>query len=472
MAGNNSGSSTKLWAGRFSMDTAQLLDLINSSIDYDIRMWRQDIAGSCAWADGLADAQIISAQDRDAIVKGLHEIGDSIESGTFEPDRALEDIHMNIEHALTVAIGDTGKRLHTGRSRNDQVCTDFRLYVRESIDGLIDELSIMISYLCDTAALHTYSLIPGYTHLQRAQPVSLGYHLMAWATSLLEDVERLLFARKMTNRSPLGSAALAGSAYPVDRDAIATALGFERPLPNGMMAVADRGFAQDTLHALSMLAVHCSRIGEEIILWNSQEFQRIALSDAWSTGSSIMPQKKNPDVAELLRGKAGRIFGAYQTLAVVQKGLSYAYNKDLQEDKEPVFDAIDNMVLMIKSMHGMLSQSEWLIPDEADVVGKGHLMATELADYLVRQGVPFRDAHEAVGKAVALAEDRKAFLADLDLADYQSLHPKFGQSLFEALQPAVALARRDVVGGTAPNRVLEAIEWTRSELARLAGQAK
>lgn len=464
MSDSTSTARGKLWAGRFATPTADLVDAINASIDFDQRMWAQDIRGSLAWARGLAAAGVISAADLQAIDSGLEQIRADIAAGKFTFRRDREDIHMNIEAVLRERIGDAGARLHTGRSRNDQVCTDLRLYVRDQIDALQTHLATLLELLAAAADKHAASVIPGYTHLQRAQPITLGYHFMAWAWCLYEDRERLTFARRQVNRSPLGSAALAGSAYPVDRQAIARDLGFEDALPNGMMATADRGFALDTLHALSALAVHLSRIGEEIILWNSQEFMRIQLPDAWATGSSIMPQKKNPDVAELLRGKSARVLGAYQTLAVVQKGLPFAYNKDLQEDKEPVFDALDQASLMVRALTGMLAESEFRIPTDDDVAGRGHLLATELADYLARKGIPFRDAHEAVGKAVKLAEDSGKTLRELTLAQYQDIHGGFAQDLYDSLTCAAAIARRDVFGGTAPGRVRESATLLRHRL--------
>ena len=458
-------SSGKLWAGRFATPTADLVDAINASIDFDQRMWDQDIRGSLAWARGLGAAGVISADDVRAIEQGLEQIRREIASGQFTFRRDREDIHMNIEAVLRERIGDAGARLHTGRSRNDQVCTDLRLYLRDQIDALQAHLATLLELLATAAEKNAESVIPGYTHLQRAQPITLGYHFMAWAWCLYEDLERLRFARRQTNRSPLGSAALAGSAYPVDRQAIARDLGFDEALPNGMMATADRGFVLDTLHALATVAVHLSRIGEEIILWNSQEFMRIQLPDAWATGSSIMPQKKNPDVAELLRGKCARVLSAYQTLAVVQKGLPFAYNKDLQEDKEPVFDALDQASLMVRALTGMLAESEFRMPAEQDVAGRGHLLATELADYLARKGIPFRDAHEAVGKVVKLAEDSGKTLRDLTLGQYQSIHSGFAQDLYDHLTSAAAIARRDVYGGTAPARVRESAALLRQKLS-------
>ncbi len=448
----------KLWGGRFAAPTNEIVDAINASINYDQRMWSQDIQGSKAWAKALHRAGVLTDEEVTKISEGLDAIAEQIEAGAFSFSTALEDIHMNIEQALTHTIGDLGKKLHTGRSRNDQVCTDVRLYLRDEIDSLSDEIITLLELLVHGAKTHAADIIPGYTHLQRAQPLTLGYHLMTWATCIREDLERLIFARKMVNRSPLGSAALAGSAYSVDRHAIATDLGFEQTLPNGQMAVADRGFVMDVLHALSTLAVHYSRIGEEIVIWNSQEFERIALSDAWSTGSSIMPQKKNPDVAELLRGKAGRMLSAYQTLAIIQKGTPFAYNKDLQEDKEPVFDAMDNAHLSTIALTGMLADSSFLLPDAKNAAGQGHLLATELADYLVGKGIAFRDAHHAVGEAVALAEQRGCFLSELTLEQYQGIHKAFAQDLFEALSPLRAVQKRDVYGGTNPQRVEQAAE--------------
>lgn len=462
MTQKDGNSNDKLWGGRFSGSTDPLMDEINASIRYDKRLWPQDIRGSIAWAKAQHETGILTAKDVQQITEGLEAIATQIEAGTFLFSVEHEDIHMNIEAALTDAIGEAGKKLHTGRSRNDQVATDVHLYIKDVGKELIGHLSALINLLADMAIQYASQPMPGYTHLQRAQPVTLGYHLLAWGWCLEEDLQRLHFAVRMANRCPLGSAALAGTAYPVDRHALAHSLGFAEPTHNGMMAVGDRGFVMDILHAVHLITLHMSRVGEEIVLWNSQEFATVQLDEAWSTGSSIMPQKKNPDLAELLRAKPGRTSAAYLTLAMIQKGLPFAYNKDLQEDKEPLFDALDTCTLVLRAGTEMIRTLRFNTNRMEAAIGAGHLLATEAADYLAAKGVPFRTAHHVVGKAVAEADRLGVTLPELPLAVWQKLEPACEEDLFAALTVDAALAKRNVYGGTAPARVTEAAERLKS----------
>jgi argininosuccinate lyase len=440
---------------------------INASIGFDQRLWRQDIRGSMAHAAMLARSGIITPEDENAIHTGLEAIADEIESGHFCFTAALEDIHMNIEARLTERIGEAGKRLHTARSRNDQVATDFRLWVRDAIDGLDAQLADLMRALADRAAAHAADPMPGFTHMQTAQPVTFGHHLLAYVEMLARDRGRLVDCRRRLNESPLGAAALAGTSFPIDRDATAAALGFDRPAANSLDAVSDRDFALEFLSAAAISAMHLSRFAEEIVIWCSAPFRFVRLSDAYTTGSSIMPQKRNPDAAELVRGKTGRITGALVALLTVMKGLPLAYCKDTQEDKQPVFDAADAWALSLAATAGMVRD---LTPDLARMAafaGSGYATATDLADWLVRVlKLPFRTAHHITGRLVARAEARGVDLAGLSLAEMQAEEPRITAEVFAVLTVAASVASRTSFGGTAPGNVAaQAARWL-AELKR------
>jgi argininosuccinate lyase len=443
-----------MWGGRFAGGPAEVMERINASIDFDRRLYTQDIAGSKAHCEMLVRQKIISGEDGEAIGQGLDTILREIESGAFTFSAALEDIHMNVEARLAELIGPAAGRLHTARSRNDQVATDFRLWVREAIDGLEAGLKDLQAGLIDQAEAHAEAVMPGYTHLQAAQPVTMGHHLLAYVEMFGRDRGRLADCRRRLNECPLGAAALAGTSFPIDRAATAAALGFERPSANSIDAVSDRDFALEFLAAGAILAVHLSRFAEEVVVWCSQGFGFIALSDAFTTGSSIMPQKRNPDAAELVRAKAGRVIGALNALLVVMKGLPLAFCKDMQEDKEAVFDAADTLALSVAATAGMVRD---MTPDTAALraaTAAGYITATDLADWLVRVlGLPFREAHHVTGALVKLAEDRGCNLADLDLAAMQGVHPGITEDIFEVLTVDKAVASRRSFGGTAPERV-------------------
>ncbi len=439
---------------------------INASIGFDRRLWRQDIQGSLAHAAMLAATGIITAEDEAAIRDGLAAIAAEIEAGTFAFDPALEDIHTNIEARLIARIGEAGRRLHTARSRNDQVATDLRLWLRDAIDGLDRQIVLLMKALADRAREHAADPMPGFTHLQSAQPITFGHHLLAYVEMLARDRSRLADCRRRLNESPLGAAALAGTAFPIDRAMTARALGFDRPSANSLDAVSDRDFALEFLAAAAILAAHLSRLAEEIVLWASPGFGFIRLSDAFTTGSSIMPQKRNPDAAELVRAKTGRISGAFVCLLTVLKGLPLAYGKDLQEDKEPVFDTADTLSLALAAMEGMIRD---LAPDRARMnamAGSGFSTATDLADWLVRTlNLPFRTAHHVTGRLVAKAEARDVALADLTLAEMQEEEPRITESVYEVLSVAASLASRRSEGGTAPANVAAAAERWRLALS-------
>jgi argininosuccinate lyase len=443
-----------MWGGRFAGGPAEVMERINASIDFDRRLYRQDIAGSKAHCEMLVRQKIISAEDGDSIREGLDTILREIERGEFTFSAALEDIHMNVEARLAELIGAAAGRLHTARSRNDQVATDIRLWVREAIDGLEAGLKDLQAGLIDQAEAHAEAVMPGYTHLQAAQPVTFGHHLLAYVEMFGRDRGRLADCRRRLNECPLGAAALAGTSFAIDRDFTAAALGFERASANSIDAVSDRDFALEFLAAGAVLAVHLSRFAEEIVVWCSQGFGFIELTDAFTTGSSIMPQKKNPDAAELVRAKAGRVIGALNALLVVMKGLPLAFCKDMQEDKEAVFDAADTLALSVAATAGMVRD---MTPDAAALraaTAAGFITATDLADWLVRViGLPFREAHHVTGALVKLAEERGCDLAALDLAAMQSVHPEITEDVFEVLSVDKAVASRRSFGGTAPERV-------------------
>ena len=456
--------SDKAWGGRFEQDLDAIAARFSASVDVDGRLWPQDIDGSIAHVRMLADQNILSAADTKQIVAGLETIRGSIERGEFDWDDSKEDVHMNIEAALTSAIGDAGGRLHTGRSRNDQVATDMRLWTRQACDSTVADIDASLEVLADKADGHLDFLMPGYTHLQRAQPVRLAHHLLAWAEMLERDRGRLVDAAKRMNESPLGSAALAGTTFPIDREATAIALGFDRPMRNSLDAVGSRDFLLEAVSALAICSVHLSRIAEELVLWSSQEFAFVQMSDAFTTGSSIMPQKKNPDMPELVRGKTGRVIGSLVNLLVMLKGLPLAYNRDLQEDKAPVFEAFDTVQDCLTVLSGAIASATFNKDQMAAALQAGFLDATEVADWLASRGVPFRDAHHVAGKLVHQAMQEGKALSQLPLEAYQAAHDAFDDTVFLALNMETAVERRDVVGGPARGRVAAAIADLRGRL--------
>ena len=453
-----------MWGGRFSAPTAEFVARFTASVDVDGRLYRHDIQGSIAHANALEAAGVLSAADRDAIVGGLAAIRTEIERGEFTWDPALEDVHMNIEARLTELVGEAGKRLHTGRSRNDQVATDVRLWLRDRLDAIDARLTDVMTCLVDLATKHTETVMPGLTHLQTAQPITFAHHLMAWFEMASRDRERFRDCRGRVNVSPLGSAALAGTTFPLDRESIAAELGFDAVSANSLDAVSDRDFAIEFCAAASLAGVHLSRWCEELVLWTSPQWGFVTLPDAYCTGSSIMPQKRNPDVAELIRGKSGRLVGDLNALLVLMKGQPLAYNRDNQEDKPPLFDAADALCDCLEAMTGIVSA---MTPEPAamrDAAERGHAVATDFADYLVRRGVPFRDAHGIVGKAVALADERGVSLAAIPIEDFAGLSERIGQDVYDALDLDASVAARDHFGGTAPAAVRAAIAAARSRL--------
>jgi len=449
------------WGGRFAAGPSVIMQEINASIGFDRKMWRQDIAGSRAHAAMLARQGIITGADEAAIRDGLVYITDEIEAGRFGFTADLEDIHMNIEARLTDRIGEAGKRLHTGRSRNDQVATDFRLWVRDAIDGIDGQIADVMRVLAKRAAEHAADPMPGFTHLQTAQPVTFGHHMLAYVEMLGRDRSRLADCRKRMNECPLGSAALAGTSFPIDRDMTAHALGFDRPTANSLDAVSDRDFALDFLSAAAISSMHLSRLAEEIIIWCSAPYSFIRLSDAFTTGSSIMPQKRNPDAAELVRAKTGRVTGALVGLLTVMKGLPLAYAKDMQEDKEPVFDAATAWTLSLAATAGMVRDMTPNLPRLREFAGSGFATATDLADWLVRVlKLPFRTAHHVTGRLVAAAEAKGVGLADLSLAEMQAEEMGITEEIFSVLTVEASVASRVSYGGTAPANVArQAQRW-------------
>ena len=474
--GDNAPSSTgatvggnpaqKLWGGRFAEGTDALVEAFTESVSFDRRLWRQDIAGSSAHARMLAKIGVLSADDAAAIVAGLAAIHDQIAAGDFVWQQTLEDVHMNIEAALTARIGDAGKRLHTGRSRNDQIATDLRLYVRDAIDELAAVIDTLAAALLDLAEREADSIMPGFTHLQIAQPVSFGHHLLAWREQILRDRTRLLDTRKRANVLPLGSAALAGTVYPLDRHYVAELLGFEAVSENSLDAVSDRDFAIEFVSACALLMVHLSRWSEELILWSSPMFGFVKLPDRFCTGSSIMPQKKNPDVPELVRGKSGRVIGDLNALLVLMKGQPLAYNRDNQEDKLPVFDAHDTVNACLRVFAAMMPSLNLQRDVCRAAAAKGFSTATDFADYLVRKGLPFRDAHHACGSAVAYAVDKQCDLAELSLEELQRFSKLVEADVFSYITLEASLAARQTYGGTAPSQVRAAIARARQSGSR------
>ena len=453
--------SNAMWGGRFESGPAAIMEEINASVTFDQILWRQDIAGSRAHVKMLAQQAIVSESDAASILKGLDAVAQEIESGQFQFSRALEDVHMNVESRLAVLIGAAAGRLHTARSRNDQVATDMRLWVRDTLDELDGQMRDLQLALSEKAQDHAGSVMPGFTHLQSAQPVTFGHHLMAYVEMLGRDRSRLKDARARMNECPLGAAALAGTSFPIDRHATAKALGFDRPTANSLDSVSDRDFVLEALSLASICGMHLSRLAEEIVLWTTPQFGFIRLSDAFSSGSSIMPQKRNPDAAELVRAKSGRVIGALTALLVVMKGLPMAYAKDMQEDKEGTFDALPTLSLMLAAMTGMVRD---MIPDTKAMkkaAGAGYATATDLADWLVRSlNMPFRDAHHATARLVGLASAGKIGLEKLSLAQMQSVEPRIHDGVFEVLGVDKSVKSRTSYGGTAPQNVrLQARRW-------------
>ena len=451
----------KLWSGRFSKDVDDQVNDFNSSIAFDARLYREDIEGSMAHAAMLGACGIIPREDTQAILAGLEELRDDIEVGrvTFSAD--AEDIHMNIETLLTERIGDAGRRLHTARSRNDQVAVDMRLYVKKQIMELRGLALVLLETLIDKAEAHLDAVMPGYTHLQRAQPVTMGHYLMAYAEMLTRDVTRLEDCYRRLDQSPLGAGALAGTTYPIDRDQTAAQLGFSGVAPNSLDAVSDRDYCIELLSALSIMMTHLSRLSEEIIAWCSWEFGFAELDDAYATGSSIMPQKKNPDVAELTRGKTGRVYGALMALLTVMKALPLAYNKDMQEDKEQVFDATDSVRACLTVFAPMIRTLTFRKERMRQAAAAGFINATDCADYLVKKGLPFRDAYGIVGRLVRLCVERQSTLETLPLKEYQTLSPLFDIDIYNAIALETCVKTRRSLGGPAPEAVRTHIEQTR-----------
>ncbi|MFD1327993.1 argininosuccinate lyase [Mycoplana ramosa] len=456
-------SSNQMWGGRFASGPDAIMEEINASIDFDKKLYAQDIRGSIAHATMLAHQGIISAEDKNKIVAGLETVLKEIESGAFEFSRKLEDIHMNVEARLATLIGPAAGRLHTARSRNDQVALDFRLWVKEELQKTEKMLTALITAFLDRAEEHADTVMPGFTHLQTAQPVTFGHHCMAYVEMFGRDRQRVRHAIEHLDESPIGAAALAGTGFPIDRHMTAKALGFREPTRNSIDTVSDRDFALEFLSIAAIAATHLSRLAEEIVIWSTPQFGFIRLSDAFSTGSSIMPQKKNPDAAELVRAKTGRINGSLIALLTVMKGLPLAYSKDMQEDKEQVFDAAESLELAIAAMTGMVRDMTVRVDRMKAAAGSGYSTATDLADWLVREaGLPFRDAHHVTGRAVALAEQRGCELAELPLVDLQAINPAITDKVYGVLTVEASVASRTSFGGTAPSGVRQQIAWWRA----------
>jgi argininosuccinate lyase len=463
-----------MWGGRYESGPDAIMEEINASIGFDRTLWRQDIAGSRAHVAMLAAQGIVSKQDAKAIDQGLNAIAKEIEGGTFTFSRALEDIHMNVEARLAQVIGAPAGRLHTARSRNDQIALDMRLYVRDAADDLIAQIGELMRGLAEKALEHAGTVMPGFTHLQSAQPVTFGHHLMAYVEMLGRDRGRLIDARRRMNECPLGAAALAGTSFPIDRAMTAKALGFDRPTANSLDSVADRDFSLEVLSAAAICAVHLSRFAEEIVIWTTPQFALIKLSDKWTTGSSIMPQKRNPDAAELVRGKAGRVIGALNGLLIVMKGLPMTYGKDMQEDKEGLFDALGTLSLCLAATLGMVRD---MVADEKRMkkaAGEGYATATDLADWLVRVvNIPFREAHHITGRMVGKAAAAGVALEKLPLKAMQEVDPRITSEVFSVLGVAKSVASRKSLGGTAPANVRkQARAWLKRLSARDAAKGR
>lgn len=459
-----------MWGGRFEEATDAFVAQFTASVDFDRRLWRQDIQGSLAHAKMLGQTGVLTDQEVQAIEDGLARITREIEEGRFVWQVALEDVHMNIEARLTELIGEAGKKLHTGRSRNDQVATDIRLFLRDEIDEVLGQLHALLSGILGLAATHTQTVMPGFTHLQTAQPVSFAHHVLAWFEMLLRDAGRLIDTKKRLNACPLGAAALAGTTYPIDRHLSAHLLGFSDVCHNSLDAVSDRDFGMEFCGAGAILMVHLSRISEELVLWASAQFAFVDIPDRYCTGSSIMPQKKNPDVPELVRGKSGRVVGNLMALLTLMKSQPLAYNKDNQEDKEPLFDTLDTLKNCLRAFADLIPN---LTPRKDNMEAaalEGYATATDLADYLVKKGLAFRDAHEVVGKIVALCVARGCHLSDVPLEDMQTVHPVIDQGVFEVLTLSGSLNARNHIGGTAPDAVESALISAKDRLDTLYQQ--
>jgi argininosuccinate lyase len=459
---STSPQANEMWGGRFQGGPSEVMERINVSIDFDRRLYAQDIAASKAHAAMLVKTGIITAEDGAAILAGLDRVLAEIDGGSFTFERALEDIHMNVEARLDQLIGPAAGRLHTARSRNDQVATDFRLWVRDAIDRHDRQLKALQRALIDQAEQHAGTLMPGFTHLQLAQPITFGHHMMAYVEMLGRDRGRLTDCRRRMNENPLGSAALAGTSFPIDRHATAASLGFDRPMANSLDGVSDRDFAIEFMAAASIIAVHLSRLAEEMVMWTTDAFRFVRLSDAFTTGSSIMPQKRNPDAAELVRAKTGRVIGALVNLLVMMKGLPLAYGKDMQEDKEPSFEVSDTLELSIAAMTGMIIDLKVDPAAMRSAMDRGFITATDLADWLVRRlGLPFRQAHHLTGSIVRRAEERQCRLEELPLTELQAIEPRITEEVFTVLSIDRAVESRMSYGGTAPDRVREAVKTAR-----------
>ena len=457
-------STNASWGGRFSEPTDAFVARYTASVDFDQRMYRQDIQGSIAHARMLAKVGVLTAQERDDIIRGLEEVRIEIERGEFQWSVALEDVHMNIESALTRKIGITGKKLHTGRSRNDQVATDIRLYLRDECDVIAAELTRLQQGLVELAKKEADTIMPGFTHLQTAQPVTFGHHLLAWNAMLERDYSRLVDCRKRINQLPLGAAALAGTTYPIDRFYTAELLGFDAPTENSLDSVSDRDFAIEFTSVASLIMMHLSRFSEELVLWASAQFRFVDLPDRFCTGSSIMPQKKNPDVPELVRGKTGRVYGHLMALLTLMKSQPLAYNKDNQEDKEPLFDTVDTIRDSLRAFADMVPHLMARKADMREAAKRGFSTATDLADYLVRKGIAFRDAHEIVGKSVAYGVQTSKDLSEMTLAELQQFSDQIENDVFEVLTLEGSVAARNHIGGTAPDQVRAAAGRARAAL--------
>ena len=455
----------KLWGGRFKQSTDTLMEAFSASISFDKRLYDCDIEGSIAHCKMLARCKIITTAESNKIIKGLKRILRECDEGRFKFSDSLEDIHMNIENRLREIIGPVAGKLHTARSRNDQVCLDIRLYLRKEIDDIVGEINRLTQTLIKIAKKNINHLIPGYTHLQRAQPVLLSHHLLAYVEMMLRDKERFLDAYKRINVMPLGSAALAGTNFPIDRKITAKLLGFPEISHNSMDAVADRDFAAEFCSASALTMMHLSRFCEEVVIWNSSEFGFLELSDSFTTGSSIMPQKKNPDAAELIRGKSGRVFGNLVSLLTLMKGLPLAYNKDLQEDKEPLFDTAETVKVCLRIFTDMMKSAKFVPITQKELESSGFLTATDLADYLVLKGVPFREAHELTGKTVAFCLEKEKTLTDLSLAQLRKISKRFDEEVFDHIALQNSVDRKNIYGGTAKNQV-------RAQITRLTKKLK
>ena len=456
----------QLWKGRFKKELAKETNDFNSSISFDSRMFEEDIKGSIAHATMLGATGIIDKSESEKIVAGLSEILADIKSGKLDIDMSAEDIHTFVEGELTARLGQTGKRLHTARSRNDQVALDIRLTLRKEIDEISEKVKALVSVLCNKAEENKETIMPGYTHLQRAQPITFGHHLMAYAQMLLRDLDRLADVKKRMNVLPLGSGALAGTTYPLDRNMVADLLGFDSVSLNSLDGVSDRDFCIELASALSLVMVHLSRFSEEIIMWCSWEFKFVELDDAFSTGSSIMPQKKNPDIAELVRGKSGRVFGDLTTLLTVMKGIALAYNKDMQEDKEAIFDAVDTVKMCLNAFTPMIDTMTVLKDNMRHAAAKGFINATDCADYLVGKGLPFRDAYKATGELVALCIDKNLTLETLPLDEYKKICDLFDDGVYQAINLEKCVADRLVVGGPSIQSVENQIKYARNIIGK------